>query len=64
MEWIKTGEAKPREGVVVETKIHDHCGCRNERSLKLACGLWWLPDDTMYVYYQPTHWRYADAHHD
>ena len=64
MEWIKTSEEKPREGVVVETKIDDINGCRDEYPLKLACGLWWFPDDTMFVYYQPTHWRYADANHD
>jgi hypothetical protein len=45
------------EGVVVETKIDDEKGIRNETTLKRQGRLWFFPDDSMYVYYQPTHWR-------
>lgn len=45
------------EGVVLETKIDDADGVRNVQTLKRRGGLWWMPDDSMYVYYTPTHWR-------
>lgn len=45
------------EGVVVQTKIDDGRGVRNEGKLLRRGRLWWLPDGTMYVYYTPTHWR-------
>ena len=45
------------EGVVLDTKIDDADGCRNEQRLKRAGNLWWYPDGSMYVYYRPTHWR-------
>lgn len=56
-EWKSTKEALPAEGVVVETMIVDADGVRNEGKLKRSGGLWFLPDDSMYVYYTPTHWR-------
>lgn len=48
---------------VVETKIDDANGVRNETPLiQKQRGpeyrpMWWFPDMGMYVYYQPTHWR-------
>lgn len=51
-------------GVEVETKIDDEHGERNVQTLvarQRAPGcrvMWWLPDGSMYVYYQPTHWRH------
>jgi len=45
------------EGVVVETKIDDANGVRNEGKLKRQGNLWFVPDGSMYVYYRPTHWR-------
>jgi hypothetical protein len=42
---------------VIETKIDDDNGVRNETMLKRRGSLWWFPDDSMYVYYVPTHWR-------
>jgi hypothetical protein len=45
------------ENEVVQTKIDDEKGVRNEADLKRICGLWFLPDGSMYVYYTPTHWR-------
>ena len=44
------------EGVPVLTKIDDEHGVRNEQLLKRNGRLWWFPDDSMYVYYTPTHW--------
>ena len=46
-------------GVVVETKIDDAFGVRNQQTLKRSGNLWWFPDGSMYVYYDPTHWREA-----
>ena len=50
------------DGVVVETKIDDWQGVRNEQTLKRQGNLWWTPDGKMYVYYRPTHWRKAAPH--
>lgn len=55
MEWFPIATAP--EAQVVVTKIHDADGPRNEQTLKRMCGLWFIPDGSMYVYYQPTHWR-------
>jgi hypothetical protein len=56
--WIECRERLPEIGEVVETKIDDHAGVRNVQTLKLwAARLWGFPDDSMYVYYAPTHWR-------
>lgn len=52
------------EGVVVQTKIDDGKGERNVQSLIKRTRipgetrpLWWFADESMYVYYEPTHWR-------
>jgi hypothetical protein len=45
------------EGVTVETKIDDGKGVRNVQDLRRWGRLWWFTDGSMYVYYQPTHWR-------
>lgn len=47
------------EGVVVLTKIDDGRGERNVQELKRSGRLWFLPDGSMYVYYEPTHWKEA-----
>ena len=57
-EWRLTSVYLPPVGVVVETKIDDGKYCRNQTTLKRKGNLWFLPDDSMYVYYTPTHWRY------
>lgn len=44
------------EGVVVMTKIDDAAGPRHEQPLVRQGSLWFFPDRSMYVYYQPTHW--------
>lgn len=45
------------EGKVVMTRINDKDGIRNEQELKRKGNLWWLPDDSMYIYYTPTEWQ-------
>jgi hypothetical protein len=44
------------DGVEVWTKIDDGEGIRNVQTLKRLGRLWYFPDGSMYVYYQPTHW--------
>lgn len=58
-DWIRCNNRMPAPGVVVDTKIDNAQGVRNEQPLKLHKGgrLWFFPDDSMYVYYEPTHWR-------
>ena len=58
-DWIKCSSELPPADVVVETKIDDEKGVRNEQRLRRRQGLWFLPDGSMYVYYEPTHWRKA-----
>lgn len=55
--WIPVAERLPPEGEVVETKIDDTDGIRNEQKLKRQGQLWFFADGSMYVYYTPTHWR-------
>lgn len=55
--WRKVQNELPPEGEVVRTKIDDEEGVRNHADLKYRDGLWFMPDDSMYVYYEPTHWR-------
>lgn len=57
--WIKCSDQLPPLGEVVETKIDDG-RVRNVQPLKRGGQngrLWFFPDDSMYVYYTPTHWR-------
>ncbi|KRG73831.1 hypothetical protein ABB28_08925 [Stenotrophomonas chelatiphaga] len=62
MSTWKTISSAPLDQVVM-TKIDDVDGCRNEQKLiqtqrDPGCRrIWWFPDMSMYVYYQPTHWR-------
>lgn len=56
-DWLNVIDQPPPEGVVVETKIDDQRGVRNEQPLKRSGSLWFFPDASMYVYYTPTHWR-------
>lgn len=63
-EWIKCSDRLPPVGIVVETKIDDRRGVRNQTTLKLMpqCGrLWFFPNGKMYVYYTPTHWREVES---
>ena len=54
--WIETEKELPPDGEVVKTKISDQHGERNEGELQRRGRLWFLPDGSMYVYFQPTHW--------
>lgn len=55
--WIAVREQLPENSLVVETKIDDVRGIRNQQTLKRDGNLWFFPDGSMYVYYIPTHWR-------
>lgn len=57
--WTACSFRLPADGVIVDTKIDDADGPRNEQPLKRQGTLWFLPDGVMYVYYKPTHWRAA-----
>lgn len=57
--WIRVEDELPPEGVVVETKIDNKRGAGNLATLKRVGRLWFSPDDSMYVYYTPTHWRHV-----
>ena len=60
MEWIELKTELPPEGEVVETKIDDADGLRNEQKLWRQGRLFFQAPksgDSMYVYYTPTHWR-------
>ncbi|MFM9932886.1 DUF551 domain-containing protein [Achromobacter xylosoxidans] len=58
-EWMPI-ETAPA-GVLVQTKIDDAKGERNLQPLRRRGNLWFCVDgdgnDTMYVYYSPTHWQ-------
>lgn len=55
--WVDCKDRLPPTGETVLTKIDDASGVRNEQPLKRLSKLWFLPDGSMYVYYQPTHWK-------
>ena len=57
IEWVSVKERLPEENEVVNTKIDDGKGIRNEKLLKRKGKLWFLPDGSMYMYYTPTHWK-------
>lgn len=61
MVWIPVTQSLPPNGVLVDTKIDDASGCRNEQPLKRSDRLWFVPEGDMYVYYEPTHWRYHNG---
>lgn len=57
-DWIAINDEVPGYDIVVQTKIDDGRGVRNEQKLKRRGVLWFLCDGSeMYVYYTPTHWR-------
>lgn len=58
MNWNKTIDKLPIEGLCVNTKIEDEKGIRNECKIIFEKIMWWLIDRSMYVYYTPTHWSY------
>jgi len=56
--YIAVNKELPPDGETVMTKIDDENGCRNEQKLKRRGNLWYFPDESMYVYYRPTHWKH------
>lgn len=54
--WKSIKEYVPPQNVILNTKIHNEQGVRNEQNLILNGKLWFTPDMKMYVYYTPTHW--------
>jgi len=60
-DWLPITAELPQNKIEVETKIDDPDGERNVVKLVRQGNLWFFPDMSMYVYYQPTHWRSADA---
>jgi hypothetical protein len=55
--WILISRISPPVNEIVETKMDDCHGCRNNSKLIWGGKLWWTSDKAMYVYYTPTHWR-------
>ncbi len=60
-DWLPITAESPHDKIEVETKIDDPDGERNVVKLVRQGRLWFFPDMSMYVYYQPTHWRATDA---
>lgn len=56
-DWIHCDQSLPPDGLLVDTKLDDAQGCRNVQPLKRHGRLWFFDDESMYVYYTPTHWR-------
>lgn len=54
--WVEFDKELPPEGKVVDTKVDDKNGIRNEQKLMRNGRLMLFPDGSMYVYYDPTHW--------
>ena len=55
--WTPVSLKLPPGGAAVETKIDDADGIRHFRILYRQGSVWFLPDGSSYVYYEPTHWR-------
>jgi hypothetical protein len=56
-QWLAITDISPTEGQIVETKIDDANGSRNVALLVRRGNLWYFADESMYVYYSPTHYR-------
>ena len=61
MVWVNCKDKLPENGKAVLTKIDDGHGCRNQTVLVRQGNLWYFPDHSMYVYYEPTHWLSAES---
>ncbi len=59
MQWTKISDWMPPEGVVVNTKIDNQNGVRNEQKLIRHGRLYFHEDGKTYVYYTPTHWQHT-----
>lgn len=60
MNWIACNCNLPEENIVVNTKIDDWQGERNQQMLVRKGNLWFLQDQNVYIYYNPTHWAYCE----
>ena len=56
-DWTATTQELPPAKLLVDTKIDDENGVRNEQPMFYDSNLWWINSGSMYVYYRPTHWR-------
>ena len=57
--WKKILSFSPPLNTLINTKIDDEKGVRNEQPLKFDGKLWWTLDKSAtYIYYQPTHWDF------
>jgi len=54
--WVKVSDRLPPQNKIVRTKIDEGVRVRDEAKLIRKESLWWLPDESMYVYFTPTHW--------
>jgi len=67
LNWISCQVSLPDVDQVVMTKIDDQKGCCNVQALKRqqrspdTRSLWFVPDGSMYVYYEPTHWQKSES---
>ena len=59
-DWLPITAELPQDEIKVETKIDTGMVERNVTKLARQGRLWFFPDRSMYVYYQPTHWRPID----
>ena len=59
-DWLPITAELPQDKIEVETKIDTGMVERNVAKLVRQGRLWFFPDKSMYVYYQPTHWRSID----
>jgi hypothetical protein len=55
--WTRRSIMEAPEGIEVMSKIDDQDGTRNKQKLIRKGRLWFYPDMSMYVYYEPTHWK-------
>ena len=57
--WINVRDRLPEESMPVMTKIQKDEVGHSLQILKRIGSLWFLADESMYVYYTPTHWKRA-----
>lgn len=62
MGWTSTRKELPPEGELVETRIADQYGVRNQKPL-IRTGKIWSTADGVQMFYTPTQWRPIDQSH-
>lgn len=61
MAYKEVKKTEPPQNRPLKTKIVDADGKEHNKAILVKSkNLWWLPDMSMYVYYNPTHWDYTD----